>query len=226
MTVTEAISSYGHAQDIGAKAEIITPKPFEVRGHHLRQLLPIACGNLSPSAVAVSIGTIGDTESDRAYTFDVLGPMYEDKSNAQLGFAEYLWEFYGLPLNSPVKLMVGEKDGICKSCAIGAHCNDTRNGFTLNDNAGKSIRISPNDAADMRSIAHFTKIAYKLKKQGRLTGEIIKYDAIDIPGLTGSVKWVSRESGGNMEFYYVPPIITSSLVVREVLKETQNSLSS
>jgi hypothetical protein len=96
--------------------------PFVVRAHHAEFLWCIQVGGMSPEQVAEGARAISDLPHIPGYRQDVLGTTPAEADTVVGGVAAYLRSFNALPDDAQTIFTAQQKDGICASCIVGAHC--------------------------------------------------------------------------------------------------------
>lgn len=179
--------------------EIINATPFIIRGHHLANLLPIAVdGLLSNETAQKLVADIRRIGSYRPfYSVDVLGTTEEERDAFQANATRYFDRFRSLPADFPVRIVVGQEDGVCAGCAVGNHCARTEN---RND--------------DMDYVSEFILRSAELFVEGKPTGQIER-DGKDATALAGLMH---DEGVDDKTVKNRLSVITTAQVVREVLR--------
>ncbi|HVF69438.1 MAG TPA: hypothetical protein VNA13_02610 [Xanthomonadales bacterium] len=99
-------------------------KPFVIRSHHLVNLAG-ASGFSPRDIVEGTLVAVGMEGHD--YFTDVLGSTPVHVARFEASLTEFFTTFDKLPDDYPVKLVAGQKDGVCSGCAIGKHCSEKIN---------------------------------------------------------------------------------------------------
>ena len=140
--------------------------PFVIRGHHLDLLIDIARQYASPEDLASELRN--SREDERSMTL----PQKKKRTEEQILYVkqerEYAGDFLELPNDHPVKVVIGQKDEICKTCTVGEHCLFKDQGKY---NAGESV------SADGFYVNIFSYVAQKnnLEADLRIEEEIATF---------------------------------------------------
>ena len=130
--------------------------PFVIRGHHLDLLIDIARQYASPEDLASELRNSREDErsmtltqkkkrteeqilyvkQEREYARDIIGKTRKEANLYEQKMTEILGDFLELPNDHPVKVVIGQKDEICKTCTVGEHCLFKDQGKY---NAGESV---------------------------------------------------------------------------------------
>ena len=116
--------------------------PFVIRGHHLDVFIEVARGYMTPEDIAsddrngreedlkmttkdasLTQEQIVYIRQERAYARDVIGKTKKEAEAYEHKSTELFHKFLQLPDEHPVRIVVGQKDEICKTCTVGDHCS-------------------------------------------------------------------------------------------------------
>lgn len=106
--------------------------PFQLRGHHVRNVGRFRTTALTPEEDASRIRKVferGRRTILGRYAKDLVGNTREEAYQFESGMRTFLTTVKELPEDHPVELIAGKPDGICKSCAVGHHCSKDKNLF-------------------------------------------------------------------------------------------------
>lgn len=121
--------------------EVIEPKPFVIRGHHLIQFaVLINKHGVTPQGLAKGIRSITERplrdysvtttvtrqKAEKSYMQDVLGKGLRYARKYEEHLTQTFNEFLRLPDNHPAKIVEEIPDIICVGCAVGKHCYPSR----------------------------------------------------------------------------------------------------
>ncbi len=103
-----------------------------VRGHHANQLWQMHYIGFTPDYLTKAAEEAADNPItrfliDKGYYADIYGCSEEEASAARQGIHSFLEGFTHLEPDTPVVFTATQKDGICASCTIGAHCDKPEN---------------------------------------------------------------------------------------------------
>lgn len=101
-------------------AHLTGDNPFIVRGHHTKHLFNIIGMGLGIEEIIDRVDTVGDE-----YRRDVFGDTDESEAVTRTRIRNYFEDYLELDDESMVRVVDGQKDGICNACAIGKHCDDS-----------------------------------------------------------------------------------------------------
>jgi hypothetical protein len=109
-----------------------SPSPadaYPVRGHRLRLFIPLARGICTPAEnatrqIAFMRRRRDEHINDPAYAYyvDAIGPDAASVRRAWMIHTDVFQRFVDLDDRALVKIVAGQRDGICGSTAVGAHC--------------------------------------------------------------------------------------------------------
>ena len=121
--------------------------PVLLRAHHLEQMVALTWG-LSPNTIATnatndlvqSRGDLTASEAERRlshpvdvrrdyvdYAIDVVGVNATDSESRRINYEAALTELLDVPADASIKLVVGQRDGICHASVNGRHCDPILN---------------------------------------------------------------------------------------------------
>ncbi len=116
---------------IAPSAEVITPTPLIIRGHHLANLYTYYYLNKGSTDAGIIadhaqkfVQELLNTPKSQAYVRDVLGSTPEQNQRFAKQYEEVIKRFMTLPDNYPLELVEDIPDDICAGCAIGKHCRE------------------------------------------------------------------------------------------------------
>lgn len=118
---------YQGSVDSSSVSEIQKDNPFVIRGHHLNRIMDLFHMS-APSAANQLVSSLSKSKDpylSASYVYDVIGRTDEEHEQYEKQVSSVFSEFVNLTRTAPdhpVKLVVGQKDGICKSCIGGDHC--------------------------------------------------------------------------------------------------------
>lgn len=101
--------------------EGVADQAFIVRGHHTTRIFNIlAMGMTVEDVLEMTVSHSGKEGSP--YYKDVYGSGAADFDRTAFAFKGFFRDFLELPDDARVRIASGERDGICNSCVVGAHC--------------------------------------------------------------------------------------------------------
>ncbi len=121
-----------------AEFEPNSQKPLEIRGHHLSVITEFLY-DIEKRGFTVSQsvdelvdqlnnrrnsvrGTVRSKIDDIMYVNDVIGVSKQQEEAFKKAQAEFYRNFFLLPPDYPVRILVDEPDDLCRTCVVGNHC--------------------------------------------------------------------------------------------------------
>ena len=100
--------------------------PLEIRGHHLPRLVSLVCWKTEPGKYAESMVIMARKNKNPEYRMDLIGDTEEEAQRFLDKNTVVAKRFMELPDDYPVRIVFGKPDDICRTCAIGNHCQNEK----------------------------------------------------------------------------------------------------
>lgn len=177
-----------------------TSRPFLIRAHHTRVLHSVLRGTSVDDQIELTYLSANQRKRfpnskhvTHSYFTDVYGENNASHKQVKSAESNFYSEFLELEPGEQVKLVIGQKDGICDSCAIGAHCE-------LPSARPRLFR----GGDDLSMLRAFTRTARTLKLSDELaqTTDVLSYangSTQEVPAIVTNAQ-AARDIIGNRHF--------------------------